>query len=418
MRSRQVSLLAVLAALALLVGACGREEGEGGGGGGGGSDPGITETSIKIGGSYPFSGPASAYRSIRDGANAYFEYVNSKGGVGGRKIEFITYDDAYEPARAVTNARRLIEQDQVFALFNTLGTPNNLAMWDYVNQQEVPHLFVATGGSYWGADISKHPWTTGWQPTYPTEAKIYAEFLKQEEPDATVAVLFQNDAFGEDLLGAFEKGIEGSDLKIVAKESYEVTDPTAAPQVQKLAASDADVFLDITTPKFGAQAIATVAKTDWKPLHILNNVSASKQLVLTPVGLENAEGIISTAYFKDPEDPQWEDDAAMMEYKDGIKQFAPRADPNEPFNTYGWAAASTMVKALEGMQEPTRESLMESVRSMDTEIPILLPGIKVQMNGADDTYPIEAMQIQRFNGKNWELQGEVVEAAVEEAVAK
>ena len=399
-----------LLALALLVGACGREEGSGGGGGGGGgSDPGITDTEIKLGGSYPFSGPASAYRSIADGAKAHFDFVNAKGGVGGRKISFQTLDDAYEPPKAVSNARRLIEQEQVFALFNTLGTPNNLAIWDYTNQRKVPQTYVATGASSFGSDIQAHPWTIGWQPNYVTEAKIYADYLKEEKPGAKVAVLYQNDGFGKDLLGGFEAALKGTDIQLVAKESYEVTDPTITSQIRTLAGSGADTFINITTPKFSAQAIAAIAKSDWKPLHILNNVGASKTLVLTPVGLENAKGIVSTQYFKDPDDPQWADDAAMTEYKENLKKYAPKADPNEPFNAYGWAAAQTMVKAIEGMKEPTRQALMDSIRNLDTEIPMLLPGIKVQ-TAPDDGFPIEAMQIMQFDGENWKLQGDVIEA--------
>ena len=408
---RQLGVIAAVIATALFIAACGRDDdgGGGGGAGGAGSDPGITEDEIKLGGSYPFSGPASAYRLIADGAKAHFEYVNAKGGVGGRKIDFQTLDDAYEPPKAVQNARRLIEQEQVFALFNTLGTPNNLAIWDYVNQQKVPHVYVATGASSWGADIKSHPWTTGWQPNYVTEAKVYADYLDKEKPDAKVAVLYQNDGFGKDLLGGFEEAIADTDVKVVAKESYEVTDPTVTSQMRKLAGSGADTFLNITTPKFSAQAIAAIAKSDWKPLHILNNVGASKSLVLQPVGLENAEGIVSTQYFKDPEDPQWADDPAMREYKDNLKKYSPRSNVNDPFNAYGWAAAQTMVKALEGMEEPSRQALMDSVRNMDAEIPMLLPGIKVETS-ADDGYPIEAMQIMQFNGENWELQGDVIDA--------
>jgi branched-chain amino acid transport system substrate-binding protein len=400
----RIAWLAVLAALALALAACGRDDDEGGG------DPGIDDESIKLGGSYPFSGPASAYRSIAVGARAHFKFVNAEGGVDGRKIEFVTLDDAYEPPRAVQNARRLIQQEEVFALFNTLGTPNNVAVWDFVNEQEVPHLFVATGASLWGADIESHPWTTGWQPDYVTESQVYADFLKKEKPQAKVAVLYQNDAFGEDLLNGFKEAVKGTDIEIVAEESYEVTDPTVSSQMSKLASSDADTFLNITTPKFSAQAIAAQAKLGWKVLHILNNVGASKKLVLEPVGLENAQGIVSTSYFMDPEDPQWQDDPAMREYYDAMEKHEPRADPEDPFHVYGWAVANTMVRALEGMEEPTREALMDSVRNMEEEIPILLPGIKVQMDGENDTYPIEAMQIMRFEGENWKLQGEVIQA--------
>jgi branched-chain amino acid transport system substrate-binding protein len=401
--------LTLLAVLVLLLVGCGRDEGGEGEGGGEAADPGITDTTIKLGGSYPFSGPASGYGTISRGANAYFQYVNDQGGVNGRKIEFVTYDDAYEPQRALTNARRLVEQDEVFALFNTLGTANNLAIWDYANQQEVPHVLVATGASDWGADIQAHPWTIGWQPNYVTEARVYAQYLKENKPDATVAVLYQNDAFGEDLLGGFEEAIKGTGIRIVDRQSYEVSDPSVASQVNKLAASGADVFLDITTPKFGAQAVAAVAQTSWKPLHLLNNVSASKTQVLVPVGLENAQGIITTAYFKDPEDPQWADDEAMRTYKENLAKYEPDADPNETFNAYGWTVASTLVEALKQMKEPTRESLMEAVRNLDVEIPMLLPGIRVQTSPTDG-YPIEAMQISQFRGENYHLIGEVIEA--------
>jgi branched-chain amino acid transport system substrate-binding protein len=405
-KARVVLWLALAAAMGLFVAACGRDEEEGGDGA---EAPGITKDEIKLGGSYPFSGPASAYKTISDGAKAYFKKVNAGGGIDGRKIKFVTLDDAYEPPRAVQNARRLVEQEKVFALFNTLGTPNNVAIWDYLNERKVPHLFVATGASDWGEDIKKHPYTIGWQPDYVTEAQTYADYLEKEKPGAKVAVLYQNDAYGKDLLGGFEEAIKGTDTKVVARESYEVTDPTVASQVSKLAASGADAFLNITTPKFSAQAIAAIAKSDWKPLHLLNNVGASKALVLEPAGLENAKGIVSTTYYKDPEDPKWADDAAMKEYKDGLEAYSSRANPNDPFHVYGWGAAQTMVECLRKMKEPTREALMDAVRSLDQEVPILLPGIKVQ-TGPDDGYPIEAMQVERFDGKLWKLQGEVVEA--------
>jgi branched-chain amino acid transport system substrate-binding protein len=392
--------------------ACGRDDDGGGGGGGGGSasaDPGITDKEVKLGGSYPFSGPASAYGTIAKGAEAYFAFLNDKGGVGGRKINFTTLDDGYEPPRALQNAKRLIQQDKVFALFNTLGTPNNLAIWDYVNQQKVPHLYVATGASDWGKDIKAHPYTIGWQPNYVTEAKVYAEYLKKNKPNAKVAVLYQNDGFGKDLLGGFEDGIAGSGIKVVDKESYNVTDPTVSAQMGRLGQSGADTFVNITTPKFSAQAIAAIAKSDWKPLHILNNVGASKTLVLAPVGLENAKGIVSTGYFKDPEDDQWADDAAVKEYHAALKKYQPKTNSNDAFAMYGWTVAQTMAKALEQMKEPTRDSLMDAVRNMDLEQGTMLPGNKIQTT-PDDGYPIEAMQIIKFDGQNWKLQGDLIEA--------
>jgi branched-chain amino acid transport system substrate-binding protein len=393
---------AILAVLALAVAGCGRDDNDE-------ESPGISKDEIKLGGSYPYSGPASAYKAIADGAKAQFAFVNDKGGVDGRKIKFVTLDDGYEPPRAVQNARRLIEQEKVFALFNTLGTPNNLAIWDYVNEEKVPQVFVATGASDWGEDIKKHPYTTGWQPDYVTEAQTYADYLKKEKPNAKVAVLYQNDGFGKDLLGGFEEAIKGSGIRVVAKESYEVTDPTIATQMRKLADSGADTFLNITTPKFSAQAIVAIARSDWKPLHILNNVGASKTLVLTPAGLENAKGIVSTAYFKDPEDPRWAQDRAMSEYKTALRKYAPRANPNDPFNLYGWSVAQTMVETLKKMDEPTRDSLMDAARSLDLNLPIMLPGIKIKTS-AEDGYPIEAMQIQRFNGQRWVATGQVEES--------
>src|SRR6266536_3029448 len=256
-RTHRSWVLALLAVLALVATACGR-------GGGqtkaGTSDPGITATTIKLGGSYPFSGPASAYGTIGVSAKAYFDWLNAKGGVNGRKIEFTTLDDGYEPARALQNAKRLVEQDKVFALFNTLGTANNLTTWDYLNQQKVPQVYVATGASEFGADPAKHPFTIGWQPDYVAEARVYASYLAREKPNAKVAVLYQNDAFGKDLLDGFKSAV---------------------------------------------QAIHGLTQIDWKPLHILNNVSASKTLVLQPAGLAASKGIVSVSYFKDPEDPRW-----------------------------------------------------------------------------------------------------------------
>ncbi|HZD73240.1 MAG TPA: ABC transporter substrate-binding protein [Actinomycetota bacterium] len=402
---------ALLAILALLATACGRGSSGGTtGNAAGGSDPGITANSIKLGGSYPFSGPASAYGTIGVAAKAYFDMLNAKGGVNGRKIEFTTLDDSYEPARALQNVKRLIEQDKVFALFNTLGTPNNLAIWDYTNQQKVPQVFVATGASYWGADIAKHPFTIGWQPDYVSESRVYATYLKQNKPNATVAVLYQNDAYGKDLLNGFKDAVQGSGVKVTATESYEVTDPSVDSQVSKLASSKADVFLDVTTPKFAAQAIHRLTEVNWKPLHILNNVSASKALVLKPAGLEASKGIVSTTYFKDPEDPQWANDPAMMEYKAGLKQYAPKADVNEPFNVYGWAAANTMAEALKRMKQPTRASLMDAIRNMNLQIPLLLPGISVRTTPTDG-YPIQDMQVMQFDGNLWQLQGNVIQTS-------
>jgi branched-chain amino acid transport system substrate-binding protein len=408
-RAHRLWLPALLAVLALLATACGRgSSGGSGGSGSSGSDPGITATSIKLGGSYPFSGPASAYGTIGVSAKAYFDWLNAKGGINGRKIEFTTLDDGYEPARALQNAKQLVEQNKVFALFNTLGTANNLASWDYLNQNKVPQVYVATGASEFGADPAKHPFTIGWQPDYVSEARVYASYLKQNKPNAKVAALYQNDAFGKNLLNGFKAAVQGTGIQVTTAESYEVSDPSVDSQVSKLATSKADVFLDITTPKFGAQAIHRLTEVGWKPLHILNNVAASKTLVLKPAGLAASKGIVSVSYFKDPEDARWANDPAMMEYKAGLKQYAPKADVNEPFNVYGWAVANTMAEALKQMKQPTRAALMDAIRNMNLDIPLLLPGVSVRTSPSDG-YPIQDMQIMRFDGEHWQLLGNVIQ---------
>ena len=421
-------LVVVLLALLLVAAACGRDDDEttsAGAGGGtdtsGGSDgggeevepsPGITDTEIKLGGSYPLSGPASAYAVIGSSVTACFEQANAAGGVKSadgktRKVSFTIYDDSYEAAKIVTNAKRLVEQDNVFALFNTLGTPTNTAIFDYMNQQEVPHIYVATGASKWGADVEGKPWTIGWQPAYPTEAAIYGTFLTEQFPDgASVAVLFQNDDYGKDYLSGFEAAIEGTNIEIVARESYETADPSVDSQVVNLAQSNADVFFNITTPKFAAQAIKAIPQTNWEPLHLLNSVSASIASVLQPAGIENAEGIYTAQYLKEPSDPRWADDEGMTAYKEAAEEFGD-FNVEDPFGIFGFGVCRTMLDSLEAMEAPTRAALMEAARNLDTEHPLLIPGITVK-TGADDGFPIEAMQLVQFNNGGWEPQGDVI----------
>ena len=331
--------------------------------------------------------------------------------MNGRKVEFVTYDDGYEPQRALANARKLVEQDQVFAVVNPLGTANNIAMREYLNSKKVPQLFVATGATLFGSEQAKFPYTNGFQPTYVSEAKVYAEYLKKTKPNAKVAVLLQNDGFGKDLLGGFTAGIEGSGITVVAQETYEPTDPTVAPQVKKLAASGADVLLDISTPKAGAQAVATVAQTGWKPLHILNTVSASKAQVLKPVGYKYAQGIVSASYFKATDDPKWADDPAMKTFLADLAKYAPDADPEDPYSVYGWIVGETLVSSLEKMTSPTRAALLEASRNLDLTPALMLPGVSIKTSGDSDPFPIEAMQISKFTGEAYVLEGEVIEAA-------
>ncbi|MFC4057354.1 ABC transporter substrate-binding protein [Planomonospora corallina] len=374
---------------------------------------GITDTGIKLGGIYPLSGPASAYGDIPKGIKAYFDYVNAeKNGIGGRKVEFLVRDDGYQPPKAVEEARRLVEQERVFALFQTLGTPSTTATWDYANQRKVPQVFVATGASKWGTDTA-HPWTIGWQPNYVSEARVYAQYLRQERPDATVAVLYQNDDFGKDLLGGFKKAVEGSGIRIVAEQSYEVSDPSVDPQMRNLAESGADVLLNVTTPKFGSQALAADAKnTGWNPLHIVNNVAASVT-VLRPVGFENVQGVVSATYYKDPNDPQWADDPEMKLYYAKMKQYAPGADPGVPYHAFGWAAASSFHRTMEAAACPTREGLRDAMRDLkEVEVGMLLPGVTMS-TGPDDGFPIESMRLMRFKGERWELFGDVIDTRKE-----
>ncbi|MCK2213801.1 ABC transporter substrate-binding protein [Actinomadura sp. ATCC 31491] len=415
----RVSAIGCAALLLLAAAACGGRESGGGAGATatgqcqGQQTTGITDKSIKLGGIYPLSGPASAYGDIPKGIKAYFDYVNAeKGGIGGRKVEFVVRDDGYQPPKAVEEARRLVEQDQVFALFQTLGTPSTTATWDYTNQRKVPQVFVATGASKWGTDTA-HPWTIGWQPNYVSEARVYAQYLKTEKPSAKVAVLYQNDDFGKDLLGGFKRAVEGTGITIVAEQSYEVTDPSIDPQMRNLAGSKADVFLDITTPKFGSQALAADARnTAWNPLHIINNVSASIT-VLKPVGFDNVQGVVSSSYYKDPNDPTWATDPEMELYKQKVKQYAPGEDPNIPYLTFGWAVASSFHKAMDAARCPTREGLRDSVRNLrNVKIDMLLPGVTLT-TGQGDAFPIESMQLMKFKGARWELFGQVIDTRKE-----
>ncbi|MFD0901880.1 ABC transporter substrate-binding protein [Actinomadura sediminis] len=414
-RDKKTRLTAATVAVLLAASACGGR-GEAGGSTAaqgeckGQQTTGITGESVKLGGIYPLSGPTSAYGEIPKGIKAYFDHLNTeKGGVGGRKIEFIVRDDGYQPPKSVEEARRLVEQDRVFALFQTLGTPTSSAVMEYANQRKVPQVFVSSGASKWGADPVKYPWTIGWQPSYASEGRLYGQYLKDDEPDAEVAILYQNDDYGKDLREGFLTAIEGSGVKVVAEQSYEVTDPSIDPQMRNLAESGADVFLDITTPKFGSQALAADAQnTAWNPLHIINNV-ASSMTVLEPVGFDRVQGIVSAAFLKDPSDPQWADDPEMKLYEEKLAKYAPGLDPTNAFYSLGWASASAMEKALGAMKCPTREGLMEAVRDFeDVRSDLLLPGVTMN-TGPRDGYPIETLQLQRFEGERWNLFGEAID---------
>jgi ABC-type branched-subunit amino acid transport system substrate-binding protein len=307
-------------------------------------DTGATDTEIKIGNIMPYSGPASAYGIIGRTEAAYFKKVNEEGGINGRKINFISYDDGYSPPKTVEQARKLVESDEVLLIFNSLGTPPNSAIHKYMNAKKVPQLFVATGATKWN-DSQNFPWTMGWQPNYQSESRIYAKYLLKERPNAKLAVLYQNDDYGKDYLKGLKDGLGAKAASmIVAEESYETTEPSIDNHIVKLKSTGADVFVDITTPKFAAQAIKKIAEIEWKPLHILNNVSASVGSVIKPVGFENAQGILSAAYVKDVSDPQWKDDAGMKQFLDFMTKYFPEGDKLDGSTIVGYGVAQTLVQ--------------------------------------------------------------------------
>ncbi len=370
-------------------------------------DPGATDKEIKIGNIMPYSGPASAYGTIGKVIAAYFDKVNAEGGINGRKIKFVTLDDGYNPAKTVEQARKLVEEEEVLFLFNTLGTPPNSAIHRYMNQKKVPQLFVATGATKWG-DPKNFPWTMGWQPNYQAESKIYAQHILETKPNAKIAVIYQNDDYGKDYLKGFEDGLgDKAKTMIVSKLSYEVTDPTIDSQMVTMKASGADVFFNITTPKFAAQAIKKAAEIGWKPVHYLNNVSASVGSVLVPAGLDNAVGVISTQYLKDPTDPQWVNDQAYLDWLVFMRRFYPSGDLKDASNVFGYNVAQGVVQVLKQAGNVlTRENIMKQAANLDMTLPMLLPGINVK-TGPDDFFPIEREQLIRFNGKSWDRFGKV-----------
>jgi len=371
-------------------------------------DTGATDTEIKIGNIMPYSGPASAYGVIGKTEAAYFNKINAEGGINGRKINFISYDDGYGPPKAVEQARKLVESDEVLLIFNPLGTPSNSAIQKYLNAKKVPQLFVASGATRWN-DPKDFPWTMGWQPGYQSEARIYAKYLMKEKPDAKISVLYQNDDFGKDYLKGLKDGLGANVSMIVAEESYETSEPTIDNHIVKLRASGADVFLSITTPKFAAQAIKKMAEIEWKPLHIVSNVSASVGGVIQPAGFENSQGILSAAYAKDGADPQWDNDPGMKKFLAFLAKYDADANKLDGSVVYGYGVAQTMVKVLEMCGDNlTRENVMKQAASLKDFAPdTLLPGIKINTTPTDFA-PIDQLQMMRFKGEKWELFGDII----------
>ena len=376
-------------------------------------DVGATDTEIKIGNIMPYSGPASAYGVIGKTEAAYFKKINDAGGINGRKINFISYDDAYSPPKAVEQARKLVESDEVLLIFNSLGTPSNSAIQKYMNSKKVPQLFVATGATKWN-DPKNFPWTMGWQPSYQSETQIYAKYLLKNKPDAKIAVLYQNDDYGKDYLKGLKDGLGAkASQMIIAEESFETTEPTIDSHIVKLKSSGADVFIDIATPKFAAQAIKKVAEIDWKPLHFLNNVSASVGSVLKPAGFQNAQEIISAAYLKDASDPQWDNDPGMKEFSAFLTKDFPDGDKLDQGTIVGYSVAQTLVQVLKQCGDNlTRENVMKEAANLrDFQVGMLLPGIKIQTSPTDFA-PISSLQLMKFKGERWNLFGDVISADV------
>ena len=371
-------------------------------------DTGATDSEIKIGNIMPYSGPASAYGVIGKTEEAYFKKINAEGGINGRKINFISYDDGYSPPKAVEQARKLVESDEALLVFNPLGTANNTAIQKYMNSKKVPQLFVATGATKWN-DPKDFPWTMGWQPSYQSEAHIYAKFLMKEKPDAKIAVFYQNDDFGKDYLKGLKDALGAKASMITAEESYETSEPTIDNHIVKLKATGADVFISITTPKFAAQAIKKLAEIDWKPMHIVSNVSSSVGGVMKPAGFENAQGILSAAYAKDGADPQWDNDPGMKKFFAFLEKYYPEGNKLDASVVYGYGAAQTMVKVIEMCGDNlTRENVMKQAASLKDFAPdTLLPGVKINTS-ATDFAPIEQLQMMRFKGEKWDLFGDII----------
>jgi branched-chain amino acid transport system substrate-binding protein len=374
-------------------------------------DTGATDTEIKIGNIMPYSGPASAYGVIGKTEEAYFKKINAEGGINGRKINFISYDDGYSPPKAVEQARKVVESDEALVIFNPLGTPSNSAIQKYLNAKKVPQLFVATGATKWN-DPKDFPWTMGWQPSYQSEARIYAKYLLKEKPDGKIAVLYQNDDFGKDYLKGLKDGLGAKSSMIVAEESYETTEPTIDNHIVKLKAAGADVLISITTPKFAAQAIKKLAEIEWKPMHIVSDVSASVGGVIKPAGFENAQGILSAAYAKDGADPQWDNDPGMKKFYEFLAKYYPDGNKLDNSVVYGYGAAQTMVKVIEMCGDDlTRDNVMKQAASLKDFAPdTLLPGIKINTS-ATDFAPIKQLQMMRFKGEKWDLFGDVMSGA-------
>ena len=372
-------------------------------------DPGASDTEIKVGNINPYSGPASAYGTIGKTIDAYFKKVNAEGGINGRKVNFISYDDGYSPPKAVEQARKLVESDEVLLIFQSLGTPSNTAIQKYMNAKQVPQLFVATGATKWG-DPKNFPWTMGWQPSYQGEAQIYAQYILKNHPNGKIGILYQNDDYGKDYVKGLKDGLgDKAKTMIISEQPYEVADPTIDSQIINLKASGADVFFNVTTPKFAAQAIKKAAEIGWKPVHILNQVSSSVGSVLKPAGFDNAKGVLSTGYLKDATDAQWKDNVGMKAFFAFMDKYFPEGDKTNSLTAYGYTVSQTMVQVLKQCGDNlTRENVMKQAANLkNLEQDLFLPGVKVSTSPTD-YFPVKQNQMMKFTGDHWEYFGPVM----------
>jgi branched-chain amino acid transport system substrate-binding protein len=374
--------------------------------------PGVTDTEIKIGNTGPYSGPASSYGTIPKAMAAYYRMVNDQGGVNGRKINFISYDDAYSPPKTVEQVRRLVEQDGVLLVAASIGTPTNSAIWHYMNQKKVPQLFVSTGATKWD-DPKHYPWTIGWQPNYQSEGRVYASYIIGHKPDGKIGVLYQNDDFGKDYLKGLKDGLGEKAKSVVVEAAYETTDPTVDSQVIGMKAAGCDVFVNTGIPKFAAQAIRKAAEIEWKPLHILSSIGSSVAATLKPAGFENAKDIVSDFYLKDPTDPQWQADQGYKDWLAFMDKYYPEGDKTDGGNVYGPSNAQTVVQVLKQCgDELTRENVMKQAANLhDFRVPMLLPGIMINTSPTDFA-PVKQIQMARFDGERWGLFGPLISGAV------
>ena len=374
--------------------------------------PGVTDKEIKIGNTGPYSGPASSYSAVPKAEVAYWKMINDQGGINGRMINFISYDDAYTPPKTVEMARKLVEEDQVFLIASPLGTPCNSAIWHYMNQKKVPQLFVATGATKWD-DPKGHPWTIGWQPNYQSEGRIYAAYILKEKPGGKIGVLYQNDDFGKDYVKGLKDGLGDKASMVIVEASYETTDPTVDSQVVDMKAKGADVFVNTAIPKFAAQAIRKAAEIGWKPLHVLSSIGNSVGATLKPAGLENAKDLVSDFYLKDPSDPKWKDDEGFKWWVSFMDKYLPDADKTDAGYVAGSSLAAMTAQVLKQCgDELTRENVMKQAGSLHNfSVPMLLPGIAANTSPTDFA-PVKQVQMARFDGTRWNLFGDLLTGAV------